>query len=338
MASSGYRNNRADGRHRNLSLFGGHRLVGRGRPGSRTAFHARAQRGTRAAGDPGGTHGRTAGTGHVQWQIVRLAAARNTVSHDGKDRAAGAAGASGFSASGAQFVADSIRVGAAGRTGKTCVGLESRGRPDFGHDSAILFRLFAGRIAGTAGSDFFAQPDGPAWIGGLGQPDSGDSGGAGHPTRGAAATFTRVADLATPRRNAASKRRGRGSTMLLRLRRSYRRKPIARRGDRWLASRNASGIIRWPWNCGTAFWGIRAKALKPTSNWRFTTSTNPGKPRAQRCSCVPHWVNSENPVARDSFPLRNIANTNRASSGGWYGWNTLKRKDVPGAPGLCWTP
>src|SRR3984957_4266610 len=203
VAFFGYGNDRTDGRHRNLSIFGRRGLVGRGRPGSRTVFHARTQRGTRAAGDPGGTHGRTAGTGHVQWQIVRLAAARNTVSHDAKDRAAGAAGTSGFSASGAQFVADSIRVGAAGGTRKTCVGLEPRGRPDFGHDSAILFRLFAGRIAGTAGSDFFAQPDGPAWTGGFGQPDSGDSGGAGHPRPGRARTFWRVADLRTPRRNGA---------------------------------------------------------------------------------------------------------------------------------------
>jgi len=52
---------------------------------------------------------------------------------------------------------------------------------------------------------------------------------------------------------------------------------------------------------------------------------------------VLRWVNSENPVAPDSFRLRNIANTKRASSAGWYGWNTLKRQDVPGAPGLCWT-
>ena len=92
-------------RHGHVSVSGGHRVVGCGRTRSRAVFHARAQRGAFGAGGAGGAAGGAPSARHIQREIVRLAAARNALSHDAHDPRAQAARASRFPASGAKSVA-----------------------------------------------------------------------------------------------------------------------------------------------------------------------------------------------------------------------------------------
>src|ERR1700683_5487597 len=75
MALLGHRNHRDHGWDGNLSVPGGHRVVGCRRLGGRTILHARPWRRARTARDARRANGRALRAGNFQWQIIRLALA-----------------------------------------------------------------------------------------------------------------------------------------------------------------------------------------------------------------------------------------------------------------------
>src|SRR5271168_2021793 len=151
MAFSGYGDDGTGGRQRNVRVSCGSGVVGCGRARSGAAFHARAQRGTFAAGGAGGTHGGAAGARDIQREIVRLAAARNTLPDDARDSPSHAARTPGFFAPGAESVAAAPRLGAIAGTGAACPGMESRDGCDVRADTFDVFRFSARRAARAAG-------------------------------------------------------------------------------------------------------------------------------------------------------------------------------------------
>ena len=189
-----------------------------------------------------------------------------------------AARASRFSASGAESVAAAAGFGAAGGAGTTCARLESRRGHDVGADSADLFRLFARRARPSRSS-----------------PSSTTTKWTCAGWRGWRAAYSRVlANPETHGRDALElfgvsricERRGERSARESSTQRSIAPElppetdRAARRSLARLAKREGDFGSRA--SCGKACSEIRARALKPTSNWRFITSAAPASRIAPR--------------------------------------------------------
>src|SRR5207253_1829697 len=116
MALPGYGNHGPRGRHWHLCISDRSGVVGCGRIASRTNFYARFRGRTFAAAGIIAACRGTAGTRHLQREIVRLAAPRKPLHDDALHRRAETRGASGFAASRARPLETAARFGAAGGT------------------------------------------------------------------------------------------------------------------------------------------------------------------------------------------------------------------------------
>src|ERR1039458_4907077 len=85
--------------------------------------------------------------------------------------------------------------------------------------------------------------------------------------------------------------------------------------------RSAMVISLWRASFGAPRWGIRVRAMRPTSNWRFTTNITPATHAGRGRLFAKHSTNSAVQTAPAQSAQVHIVRSTHDSNIEWVGWN-----------------